>query len=598
MKTLPMFRMAAIAAVISSALLGARPAAADVGISVSPAQVSLPANGTQQFVANVSGSSNSNVTWLVNGVPGGAPSLGTISPTGVYTAPAGASSNFTATISAASVASPTSTGAASAAVAAATYIGPTYYVATNGNDGNDGSAANPWASIQWAVDHVPAGATVQVAGGTYNKLVTMTQSGSATAGFITLMSAPGQTAIIDGTGLGIASGTQGLLNLSNVSYVRVIGLELRNYTSNSISQTPAGIYVQGTGDHIEIRNNHIHHIATTITTSDGDAFGLAVYGTAITPISQLIIDGNTLDSLTLGYSESLSVNGNVQNWQVTNNEVHDNNNIGIVAIGFEGTAPSTSLDQARNGWIANNNVYNITSSTNPAYNYQPSADGIYVDGGTQITIEQNTVQAADLGIELASEHYGRTTSYITARNNIVFNSNVVGMSIGGYAASVGGTTHCNIVNNTLYENDTNSSGSGELQIQYNASSNLVANNILYANDQGLLVSSPYTYSTPPATLQNNLYFSSAGSSGASWIWNGSTYITLSTFQQASGSETHGVLADPLFVNAAALNLRLAAGSPGILQGLNLGLVVEGAYDYAGAARTTTSGLIDQGAYQH
>ncbi|GLQ86729.1 right-handed parallel beta-helix repeat-containing protein [Dyella flagellata] len=597
MSTPPKMRMAALAVMMASTFFAAAPASAAVTVAVSPSQVSLPANGTQQFAATVSGSSDQTVTWLVNGVPGGAPSLGTISSSGLYTAPAGASSSFTATVTAQADAAPLATSAASVAVAASTFVGPVYYVATSGNDSANGSAAAPWRTIQHAMNSVPAGATVQVAGGTYNELVTITQSGSASAGYITLTSAPGQTATLDGSGLGVPQGQQGLITLQNASYVRVIGLQLQNYTSNSSSLVPLGIYVVGSGDHIEVRNNHIHNIVTTVTTSQGDAFGLAVYGNATTPISNLIIDGNELDHLTLAYSESLSVNGNVQNWQVTNNRVHDNNNIGIVAIGFEGTAPNASLDQARNGWIAGNTVYNISSTTNPAYNYQPGADGIYVDGGTHITIEQNNVQAADLGIELASEHFGHDTSFITARNNLVLYSNVTGISIGGYSSSVGGTDHCTIVNNTLFENDTTLSGSGEFQVQNHASNNLFANNILYANGQGLLVNSPISSSTAPVTLQNDLFYTSDSGASAYWVWNNISYTSLGSFQQASQSESNGLLADPLFSSTTTPDLHLSAGSPGIGSGADLGLAIEGAYDYAGSPRTDGGGLIDRGAYQ-
>jgi hypothetical protein len=598
MRTFSVVRAVALVAAMSSAFAVAASASAAVTVAVSPTQVSLPANGTQQFTATVSGSTDQNVTWLVNGVPGGAPSLGTISASGAYTAPAGAPASFTATVTAQAEAAPLANGAAAVAVAASTYSGAMYYVATTGSDSANGSAMAPWRTIQHAMNAVPAGATVQVAGGTYNELVTITHSGSATAGYITLTSAPGQTATIDGTGLGIPQGQQGLVTLQNVSYVRVVGLQLQNYTSNSSSLVPLGIYVTGSGDHIEIRNNHIHDIVTTVKTSSGDAFGLAVYGNATTPISNLIIDGNELDHLTLGYSESLSVNGNVQNWQVTNNKVHDNNNIGIVAIGFEGTAPTSSLDQARNGWIAGNTVYNVSSANNPAYNNQPSADGIYVDGGTQITIEWNNVRAADLGIELASEHYGRVTSYVTARNNLVLYSNIAGISIGGYKASVGGTSHCTIVNNTLFQNDALLTGSGEFQVQYNASNNLFANNILYANGQGLLVNSFVASSTAPVTLKNDLFYTSDAGSSAYWIWNNVTYTDLSSFQQASKGETNGLLADPLFRSTTTPDLQLSAGSPAINTGVNLGLAAAGAYDYAGSPRTTGSGLIDRGAYQN
>ena len=77
-----------------------------------------------------------------------------------------------------------------------------------------------------------------------------------------------------------------------------------------------------------------------------------------------------------------------------------------------------------------------------------------MDGGTRVLIERNIMHHVDFGIELASEHRGRTSSYITARNNLIYASNTAGISIGGYDGERGGTDHCTVINNTLYGDDT------------------------------------------------------------------------------------------------------------------------------------------------
>ncbi len=56
-------------------------------ISVSPSSVTVNLGQTQQFTATVSGTSNTAVTWTVNGTAGGSASTGTISASGLYTAP-------------------------------------------------------------------------------------------------------------------------------------------------------------------------------------------------------------------------------------------------------------------------------------------------------------------------------------------------------------------------------------------------------------------------------------------------------------------------------------------------------------------------------
>ena len=69
-------------------------------ISVSPTTASILVNGRQQFTATEAGNPTPSVTWSVNGVQGGDAALGTISPEGLYTAPATIPSPTTVTVSA------------------------------------------------------------------------------------------------------------------------------------------------------------------------------------------------------------------------------------------------------------------------------------------------------------------------------------------------------------------------------------------------------------------------------------------------------------------------------------------------------------------
>jgi hypothetical protein len=56
-------------------------------ISISPSRASLAPNQTLQFRAGILGNSNRAVKWLVEGHEGGDASVGTVSATGIYTAP-------------------------------------------------------------------------------------------------------------------------------------------------------------------------------------------------------------------------------------------------------------------------------------------------------------------------------------------------------------------------------------------------------------------------------------------------------------------------------------------------------------------------------
>lgn len=61
-----------------------------------------------------------------------------------------------------------------AAALASGALASTYYVAPGGDNGNDGSAGAPWATIQYAVDNVVSGDVVHVEPGTYVESVVIT----------------------------------------------------------------------------------------------------------------------------------------------------------------------------------------------------------------------------------------------------------------------------------------------------------------------------------------------------------------------------------------------------------------------------------------
>jgi hypothetical protein len=84
-----------------------------VSVSVTPASASVPVNTTKQFSATVTGSSNTAVTWDVNGAVGGNGTVGFIdSISGLFTAPAAAPASGTVTIHATTNATPTVSGSA------------------------------------------------------------------------------------------------------------------------------------------------------------------------------------------------------------------------------------------------------------------------------------------------------------------------------------------------------------------------------------------------------------------------------------------------------------------------------------------------------
>lgn len=583
---------------------------AQVSVTISPSIASLATLATQAFTATVSGSTNTAVSWQVSGVAGGNSASGLISTTvlgtnneAIYLAPSAVPSPATVSVTAVSQADPTKSASATVTIQAPSRSGVSYYVSASGSDTNSGTQSAPWRHINYAASKAQPGDTVNVLAGTYNEIVTIPNSGNSSSGYISFIGQPG--AIVDGTGLSVgSSGQTGLFSLEGAhSYVLIEGFELRNFSSSQRGKSPVGIDFEGSGSNLEFVNNHIHNISQTLSScNSANALGVAVYGTnGSTAISNLTLLGNEIDHNITGCSENVSFDGNVQYFVEAQNNVHDANNICIDDIGFEGVSPNSATDQARDGWVFQNTMSGCTSTSNPVYHNQVGADGYYCDGCTRVIVERNLIHDSDLS-EMASEHSGHVSSYVVFRNNIIYNSLYVGLSIGGYSKNVGGTDHCVIVNNSLWNDGTSgSSGLGEFQIQYDATNNTVENNIFdgYTRTSSYLVYD-YTSSVPsPAVLDYNDFYDSAGATSSLWNWQGKSITGFSAYKSASSQDVHSVFADPIYVNVTTspYNFDLASGSPAINAGTNLGVNTVGLLDYAGNPRVNSNGQINIGAYE-
>lgn len=144
------------------------PASSHVQVSVSPASPTVALFGTQQFTATVTGTSNSAVTWEVNGTAGGSKQFGFISSSGLYLAPGGVptksdgqggSTTTTLTITAVSAASSTATGSATVTLLPANQGAQNLPIALGASGGN-------------ANDSFTSGQTITCCGGTLGSLVT------------------------------------------------------------------------------------------------------------------------------------------------------------------------------------------------------------------------------------------------------------------------------------------------------------------------------------------------------------------------------------------------------------------------------------------
>ncbi len=391
-----------------------------------------------------------------------------------------------------------------------------------------------YTTIQAALDVAGPGDVIEVASSVYYEKIEFPSSG-AVGNPITLTAAPGQTPVLDGTGV---SG-ENMVLIDSQSYVAIVGFVIRNNTGVSDG---SGIRVLGAGVGITISDNVISEIRGS------DAMGITVYATEPSPIQDLVITSNQVFDCDPAESEAITLNGNVAGFEVSNNLVRDVNNIGIDFIGGETDIQPDPALVVRDGVVRGNTVIRANSVYGGGY-----AGGIYVDGGRNIVIENNLVTESDLGIEIGAENSGLITENIIVRNNLVFRNERAGIVFGGYEHGAGRANNNQFRGNTLYENNTVGEdgqgthfvggGIGELWIQF-AASNIVENNIFYAGPENIFVGSFDAGSSVGNALNYNLYFSAEGVGNGEFSSNGSFYTGLGEWQTATGNDTDSLAMDP------------------------------------------------------
>jgi len=138
--------------------------------------------------------------------------------------------------------------ASAGAVMTGDAAGIEYYVATNGNDANDGSLGAPFATISTAINAAMPGDTIFVRGGTYPSSSALTiapsKSGTAESPF-RLFAYPGETPILDFRTQPYSNNNSGLKGLDlQANYWHIKGLTVEYAADN-------GVFVSGSNNTLE-----------------------------------------------------------------------------------------------------------------------------------------------------------------------------------------------------------------------------------------------------------------------------------------------------------------------------------------------------------
>ena len=470
----------------------------------------------------------------------------------------------------------------------------TYYFVdkSTGSDSSNGTTeATAWRTIQKALDVAGANSIVQIKAGTYYENLTAKQTGTINNPIV-YRSYQQDVVIIDGS----ATTGSTLLTIKDKSNLRFEHLTFQNITKNNAK----GIYIESGANSINPASN-LYFKRVTVTginwnssktkepKENNNAQPFIAYGRGTTvskAITNLVIDSCEFYNNIPGYSEVLSIDGNINGFTIKNNLVHDNLNIGIYAGGNYEECSVKSLDHSRNGVIENNTCYNNVA-------LYATSGGIYADGAQNVIIRNNRSYNNGYGIDLGCERDG-TTDSITVINNLIYNNADAGITVGGYdTTTTGQVLGCIIRNNTLYQNDLGKNGSGEFYLT-KASDCVFENNVVYTSSQKVLLSLENIVPQAGNKFNYNCWYNPTGDSARLTVnWVDKTYSSYTAYKKATYQDADSKFANPLL--AAVPSLNLLAGSPCINAGNPATVLSSGETDFAG--NTRVNGIIDIGAYE-
>ena len=234
--------------------------------------------------------------------------------------------------------------------------GTVFYVSTTGADGNPGTLAQPWRTVQKAMSTLTAGQKALVRGGVYREDLSWTRAGTA-SNPITIENYPGETPIIDSefTGGGLEIGSTGAyLRLKGFIFehdcctsgghvdvyghhIEIIGNEMRDGRGK-------GVYTDESSHHVHIIGNWMHH---NVTVGGQQDHGIYLQG------DDHFVANNVIHDHPDGFGIQAYDKG--ARYIIVNNTVTNNGHSGIVVGGSGGVSDVI----IRNNILANNSRYGV-----------------------------------------------------------------------------------------------------------------------------------------------------------------------------------------------------------------------------------------------
>ena len=410
-----------------------------------------------------------------------------------------------------------------------------------------------------ALSNATAGTTIYLKQGIYTFPNNLEIGVKGTAdNYITIKGYPEETVIISGSTVTL---------LANAKYVNFENITITNLSD--LHWTHA-MKVAGGASYINIRNVEIYNIncREIVGEETSGCNPLLIYGDASEVTSNINIENCYIHDCDTGWSEALTLNGNVENCTIKNCTINNITNIGIDLAGnyeWTGTVGDPN-NQTRHCIVENCLVMNCQSP------YATSA-GLYSDGSRDNTFRYNVIYNCQCGIELGSEQPGSVSENFIINNNLIIDSGRC-IGVGAYLETGAPNRNAYIYNNTFICGDNNKENYG-LYVERTDNVNFY-NNIVYGTANTKLFSNSYNSTV---NMGNNCWYQPSGSKPA--------------------ADTTGIFAEPLFVNNTLTvdgDYQLLENSLCINGGVNTDVDYVGDTDLNGNTRKINI-IIDIGAFE-
>ncbi len=411
-------------------------------------------------------------------------------------------------------------------------------MSTSGNDANAGTSAAPWRTLQKAASVVNPGAVVVVHSGTYAGF-TITRSGTSSAPIVFMGAANESSPVVDGT---IGSRLD-VIKVSAAHHIRLTKLVVQNAQGGEFSG--AGIRVDSGSYDVVIENSLIR---------ENQSWGVNIHSS-----TDVTVRGNDIS----GNAEGVQVSYRGDGVLISDNDIHHNdrmlrNTPSSVSAHDDSGANAVSLHKSDGSVLVTNN--RIWGNRAISYDYDWDGGAFSIYGASNGTFDRNIMWDNENVLETGTDGSGG----LPCRNN-VFTRNVA------YGAATQGRTmglflrcaeNMLVAHNTIHDLRFGFSlGSDSANFSNTVAGLRIVDNVIVMTT-GLVYGIEQSAPLPSSVqINHNLVYSTTGLI-ASVRGVGGTR-SLSTFQDWTGFEQNGIVADPQFASVSSRDYRLLAGSAAI-----------------------------------